>query len=115
MYMPNPTKTCEYCKNEHIGNYGSGRFCSSHCARAYAVKGTPGRYSVPKRWGSCGRDLRRIVSKKNARRLYQGKEISIQVNGFKVLLTTGGENHKIEKKIAKLRNQLVLLEKSIRR
>lgn len=27
---------CEYCGKEHDGNYGSGRFCSAHCARLYS-------------------------------------------------------------------------------
>lgn len=27
---------CEFCGVEHDGNYGSGRFCSSSCARKYA-------------------------------------------------------------------------------
>lgn len=26
---------CEYCKQEHNGSYGSGRFCSKHCRMAY--------------------------------------------------------------------------------
>ena len=29
---------CENCKNEHIGNYGSGRFCSRKCARSFSTK-----------------------------------------------------------------------------
>lgn len=29
-------KICENCKQEHQGNYGSGRFCSQKCARAIA-------------------------------------------------------------------------------
>ena len=29
---------CENCKEEHDGNYGSGRFCSSKCARGFATK-----------------------------------------------------------------------------
>lgn len=27
---------CEYCKNEHNGSYGSGRFCSDKCARSFS-------------------------------------------------------------------------------
>lgn len=29
---------CEYCGNEHDGSYGSGRFCSSKCARKFSNK-----------------------------------------------------------------------------
>ena len=28
---------CEYCKNEHQGTYGSGRFCCKGCASAYST------------------------------------------------------------------------------
>lgn len=28
---------CEYCKSEHDGSYGSGRFCCNKCARAYST------------------------------------------------------------------------------
>ena len=27
---------CEYCQNDHNGDYGSGRFCSSKCARSFS-------------------------------------------------------------------------------
>lgn len=29
---------CENCKNDHDGSYGSGRFCSSKCARGFSTK-----------------------------------------------------------------------------
>lgn len=29
---------CENCQNEHEGTYGSGRFCSSKCARGFSTK-----------------------------------------------------------------------------
>lgn len=29
---------CESCKNEHDSSYGSGRFCSSKCARSFSSK-----------------------------------------------------------------------------
>lgn len=29
---------CENCGNEHEGTYGSGRFCSSKCARGFSTK-----------------------------------------------------------------------------
>lgn len=32
------TKACENCSSLTDGNYGSGRFCSSVCARAYSTK-----------------------------------------------------------------------------
>ena len=28
---------CEKCKNDHNGSYGSGRFCSSKCARSFST------------------------------------------------------------------------------
>jgi hypothetical protein len=31
-------KTCENCKNEHDGTYGSGRFCSLKCSRGFSTK-----------------------------------------------------------------------------
>jgi hypothetical protein len=32
-------KECENCKIPHDGKYGSGRFCSSFCSRAFSTKG----------------------------------------------------------------------------
>lgn len=29
---------CEYCNNEHNGEYGSGRFCNDKCARGYSTR-----------------------------------------------------------------------------
>ena len=29
---------CENCNKEHCGSYGSGRFCSSRCARGFSTK-----------------------------------------------------------------------------
>lgn len=29
---------CENCGKQHDGSYGSGRFCSSHCARGFSTK-----------------------------------------------------------------------------
>jgi hypothetical protein len=29
---------CENCENNHLGDYGSGRFCSSKCARGFSTK-----------------------------------------------------------------------------
>lgn len=29
---------CEYCNKEHNGEYGSGRFCNSKCARGYSTR-----------------------------------------------------------------------------
>lgn len=29
---------CENCNTEHIGDYGSGRFCSAKCARGFSTK-----------------------------------------------------------------------------
>ena len=28
---------CERCENDHDGSYGSGRFCSSYCARGFST------------------------------------------------------------------------------
>lgn len=33
-----PMKTCENCSSLNNGNYGSGRFCSSKCARGFSTK-----------------------------------------------------------------------------
>ena len=33
---------CENCCNEHNGDYGSGRFCSSKCARGFSTKAKRG-------------------------------------------------------------------------
>lgn len=30
-------KTCEVCSKQHDGSYGSGRFCSSFCARKFST------------------------------------------------------------------------------
>jgi len=29
---------CEYCNKEHLGNFGSGRFCSNYCAKGFSTK-----------------------------------------------------------------------------
>lgn len=29
---------CEYCNNKHNGEYGSGRFCNSKCARGFSTR-----------------------------------------------------------------------------
>ena len=29
---------CENCEQEHSGEYGSGRFCSTKCARGFSTK-----------------------------------------------------------------------------
>ena len=29
---------CENCNNEHSGTYGSGRFCTTKCARGFSTK-----------------------------------------------------------------------------
>jgi very-short-patch-repair endonuclease len=31
-------KICEMCNNDHDGSFGSGRFCSNHCARGFSTK-----------------------------------------------------------------------------
>lgn len=31
-------KKCENCEEEHVGEYGSGRFCSNKCARGFSTK-----------------------------------------------------------------------------
>jgi len=31
-------KNCENCKQDHDGSYGSGRFCSTKCARGFSTK-----------------------------------------------------------------------------
>jgi hypothetical protein len=31
-------RKCEYCENEHDGDYGSGRFCNHICARGFSTK-----------------------------------------------------------------------------
>lgn len=33
---------CESCKQKHNGQYGSGRFCSTKCARAFSTKSDKG-------------------------------------------------------------------------
>ena len=35
---------CENCGNEHDGSYGSGRFCSKECAKAFSGKQSKGNY-----------------------------------------------------------------------
>ena len=39
---------CENCGKEHDGNYGSGRFCSKECARAFSSKNTIGQFKEAK-------------------------------------------------------------------
>ena len=39
---------CENCGKEHDGSYGSGRFCSKECARAFSTKNTTGQLKEAK-------------------------------------------------------------------
>lgn len=39
-------KICEYCKIDHDGSYGSGRFCSQKCARGSATVGTQNKTKI---------------------------------------------------------------------
>ena len=39
---------CENCGKEHNGSYGSGRFCSKECARAFSTKNTTGQLKEAK-------------------------------------------------------------------
>ena len=39
---------CENCGKEHDGSYGSGRFCSKECARAFSSKNTTGQLKEAK-------------------------------------------------------------------
>ncbi len=36
--MLDENKKCENCDNDHNGEYGSGRFCTSKCARGFSTK-----------------------------------------------------------------------------
>lgn len=38
--LDNEVHICEHCGKDHDGSYGSGRFCSEHCAKSYGVKHT---------------------------------------------------------------------------
>jgi len=38
MCKDSSNEKCEYCENEHLGEYGSGRFCNSTCARGFSTK-----------------------------------------------------------------------------
>ena len=52
---------CESCNTEHNGDYGSGRFCSSKCARGFSTK-----------------NKREEINKKVSKKMYgtgQGREI----------------------------------------
>jgi 5-methylcytosine-specific restriction endonuclease McrA len=37
LYTEGSNMICENCGNDHDGNYGSGRFCSSRCARGFST------------------------------------------------------------------------------
>jgi len=39
---------CENCGKEHNGSYGSGRFCSKECARAFSTKNSQGQLKEAK-------------------------------------------------------------------
>jgi hypothetical protein len=42
------TLICENCGKEHDGSYGSGRFCSKECARAFSTKNSKGQLKEAK-------------------------------------------------------------------
>lgn len=50
-------KKCENCGNEHDGSYGSGRFCSSKCARSYSRKNDKGGTKTVQ-CINCGKDIK---------------------------------------------------------
>ncbi len=45
---------CEYCKKEHDGNYGSGRFCSDSCRRAFCGSKNKGSTNLQPRQSKDG-------------------------------------------------------------
>lgn len=75
--------TCENCTQEHEGQYGSGRFCSSKCARGYATKNNRDAInrkvsdSLKARPSSINEDTRRKMSENNVS-YWQGKKRSVK-------------------------------------
>lgn len=56
-------KKCENCENEHNGSYGSGRFCSSKCARGFSTKANRNEISEKVSKKLIGRHVKRNISK----------------------------------------------------
>lgn len=45
---------CERCSREHDGTYGSGRFCSSHCANSRGERSSETREKISRALGGIG-------------------------------------------------------------
>jgi hypothetical protein len=60
---------CENCGKEHLGNYGSGRFCSKECARSFSTKNVKHKELKITKCVDCGKDIyiSKNASKINAR------------------------------------------------
>jgi len=56
-------RICENCKNEHDGSYGSGRFCSSKCARSFSTKTKRNEINEKVSKKLIGRNVKRNISK----------------------------------------------------
>lgn len=78
---------CENCKNEHNGYYGSGRFCSSKCARGFSTKSKraeinkkissklKGREGHDKGFKKGHDDRRKILTKEDRLKAVKAKEL----------------------------------------
>ena len=79
---------CEKCNIEHDGSYGSGRFCSSKCARSFSTenkreqinKKVSESLSGRKGWNNCG-----FKSGYDDRRFVADSEHAKKMNSLKVL------------------------------
>lgn len=56
---------CENCGKEHLGNYGSGRFCSKKCARTFSTKNVNHNETKIVNCNNCGKELEILKNSKN--------------------------------------------------
>lgn len=81
---------CEYCKKEHDGTYGSGRFCSDKCAKGFSTKNKRSLISetlkkiikekyplISKKCEKCGKEF--LVKKKKINQKTCSKKCSAQL------------------------------------
>lgn len=83
---------CENCNSEHLGEYGSGRFCSAKCARGFSTKSKRNEINLkvsqrmkgrPSSRGSLSEDkLREIAEKCKATWIRKLLEADFALLGF---------------------------------
>lgn len=99
---------CHLCNKIHNGQYGSGRFCSSICARTFSRKHA---YKDVSKWAGSSKEIRKVISIKKVKLLLKGKSLLFHFHNQPIRLTTSTVNNKIIDKIHKLEQMIEELKK----